>query len=271
MKHTASARVDRVIDAQTILMTDGKIIRLSGIDYPYIPGGDTSEFALKGKERLEKLLPQAAEVMIWQSRNLKTGRTNRMGHALAHIVTKKDGAWINGTLVREGLAFTMTDIATPDMASQLYANEDLARKEQKGLWVKDSPYGVLPAADASKGDGMFRIVEGTVARAASSKNNLFLNFGNDMRKDFTVMISPALRKTLARRGIDLLGLSGKKIRVRGWIRQWNGPFMELDSAERLEVLSSATPTDLSPASSPESDRVQENAPSRMPVAGQGNP
>ena len=34
MKQTATGRADKVIDEQTILMKDGKIVRLLGLDYP---------------------------------------------------------------------------------------------------------------------------------------------------------------------------------------------------------------------------------------------
>lgn len=236
MKHTSSGRVDKIIDAQTILMKDGKIIRLLGIDYPQVTGGDISPAAIAGKTGLERLLPETTEVMLYQSRNAKSGRTNRMGHILAHLVLKKDNIWVNGLLVKSGIAFTVTDYSNPDMATQLYALEQSARDAKLGLWADKSPYGLLTPATASQGDGQFRVVEGTVNRAATAKNTLFLNFGTDWKKDFTVSVSPALRKSLSRKGIDPMSLSGKKVRVRGWLREWNGPYMELDTVERLEIL-----------------------------------
>lgn len=267
MKHTTVAKVDKVIDAQTVLMKDGKIVRLLGIDYPFEQGGDITPETLAAKERLEKLLKEGSDVILWQSRNSKTGRMNRMGHILAHLETKKDGRWINGTLIDEGHAWVMTDWSNADMADQMYALEKKARAEEKGLWSKDSRYGLLTPETASAGDGSFRVVEGIVNRSATSKNNLYLNFGSDMRKDFTVRISPALRKQLAREGVDPMNLSGQHVRVRGWIREWNGPFMELESAERLEILPTQKPTDLSteqPTLSPE--------PSPAPaISGQLNP
>ncbi len=237
--------MSKVIDGSTILLNDGKIIRLLGMDYPYVRGSSVSEQSLAAKDRLEKLLPAGTDVNIWQSRNAKTGRTNRMGHILAHLETKKEDRWINGTLVREGLAFVQTDWNNPDMAQSLYKLEDGARQDALNIWAKGSAYGLLNPENAQNGDGAFRVVEGTIKRAATSKNNLYLNFGEDRNKDFTVMVSSGLRKDLSKRGIDPMNLSGQKVRVRGWIRIWNGPFMELESAERLEILSTHKPTDLS--------------------------
>ncbi len=227
-------------------MNDGKIVRLLGVEYPQSTNGDDSDIMFNAKAALEKILHKGDEFMAWQTLGNQYGRTNRMGHALAHLQNKKTGEWVNGTLVAQGLAFVMTDKSNSDMALQLYVLEDAARKANKGIWTKDSPYGILNADDAGNGEGRIAIVEGVITKASGAKNNLFLNFGNDSRKDFTVMISPALRKIFARKGIDVLALAGKHVRVRGWIRHWNGPFMELETAERLEILSTPPSTDLSP-------------------------
>ncbi len=249
LKHVSSGRVDKVIDAQTILLKDGKIVRLLSIEYPAAAGDEPGASSIAAKARLDRLLPESAEVMLYQKRNRvaddKTGRVNRMGHILAHLVKKDKEEWINGTLVAEGLAWVATDAANPDMADQLYALEQKARSGGKGLWAKDSGLGLLTPETASEGDGAFRVVEGTVNRAATSKNNLYLNFGDDWKKDFTVMISSEQRRLLSRKGIDPMALSGQKIRVRGWLRQWNGPLMELESPERLEILSTPPATDSS--------------------------
>ncbi len=247
LKQAATTRVDKVIDGQTVLMTDGKIVRLLGIDYPFMTGDSEGGPSILGKATLEQLLPKGKEVLLYQNKSRETGRINRMGHALAHLVIKDRDEWVNGALVARGVAWTATDSTNPAMAEQLYKLEDDARKSQKGLWSKNSPFGLLTPDTASQGNGAFRVIEGTVNRAATSKNNLYLNFGTDWKKDFTVMVTPAIRKSLSKRGIDAMALSGQKIRVRGWLREWNGPFLELETPERLEVLSTVSSTTPSPA------------------------
>jgi micrococcal nuclease len=236
MKHTASTRVDKVIDAQTVLMKDGKIIRLLGMEYPADESEAIADEVLAAKNRLAALLPENTEVMLYQSFNSKTGRMNRMGHTLAHLVGKKDERWINGSLIAEGYGWAITDADNPDMADQLYALEAKARTAKLGLWQDNSVYSLLSPENAGNAEGKFRIVEGRVNRAASMRNKLYLNFGNDWRKDFTVMITPQMRKALARQQVDPINLAGQTVRVRGWIRNWNGPFMELETPERLEIV-----------------------------------
>jgi len=236
LKHTGSARIDKVIDGQTVMMQDGKIVRLLGLDYPYVNGDAENPYAVAGKDLLQTLINNKTEVMLYQTRNIKAGRMNRMGHVLAHLVVKGSDLWVNGALVASGDAFAVTDDANPEMATQLYTLENQARAKGLGLWNARSPSGLLTPDTASQGDGQFRVVEGTVDRAALNHNNLYLNFGHDWKKDFTVMLSPEIRRTLSHRGTDPMFLSGKHVRVRGWIREWNGPYMELETPERLEIL-----------------------------------
>ena len=271
MKHTSSNRVDKVIDAQTILMKDGKIVRLLGLGYPLPTGEDMDMSAIAAKEQLEKLLPEATEVMLYQKRQIsdvKRGRVNRMGHLLVHLVKKENEEWVNGTIAGEGLAWVATDAANPEMADQLYALEDTARKDGKGLWIKDSVNGLLTADTAVDGEGQFRVVEGIVNRAATSKNNLYLNFGTDWKKDFTVMVSADLRRQLSRRNIDPMSFAGKTVRVRGWIRSWNGPFMELETPERLEIVTTSGPSTEAPPE-PSTEPVENAKPPAQ--TGQINP
>lgn len=265
LKQAATARVDKVIDGQTVLMTDGKIVRMLGIDYPFMTGDAEGGPSILGKVALEQLLPKGKEVLLYQNKNREAGRINRMGHSLAHLVIKDRGEWVNGALVARGAAWTATDAANPAMAEQLYKLEDEARKSGKGLWSKNSPFALLTPETAAQGNGTFRVVEGTVNRAATSKNNLYLNFGSDWKKDFTVMVTPAIRKSLAKHGVDAMSLSGKKIRVRGWLREWNGPFMELETPERIEVLSTA------PSPVPSTEPVEETPLSAPRSTGQINP
>lgn len=267
LKHTATGRVETIIDAHTVLMNDGKIIRLLGFEYPENAKSTDEDFAVAGKAVLEKMMKKGDEFLMWQTLGDKFGRKNRMGHALAHLQNKKTGEWVNGAMVAGGYAFVKTEKSNPDLAKNLYALEDAARKDGKGIWKKDSGFAVLSSDDAQDGNGRFVIVEGMVMRAATSKNNVFLNFGKDSKSDFTVMIAPPVRKIMARGGIDPLSLAHKKIRVRGWVRDWNGPFMDLDGVERLEILSTEPPTNLNTGMPTEPSTSSP----KIPVAGQSNP
>ena len=78
---------------------------------------------------------------------------------------------------------------------------------------------------------MVRVVD-----AAKVKKRIYLNFGADWRSDFTIRIDARHLALFRDAGVDLLKLKGKRVRVRGWIKEQNGPLIELDHPERLEVI-----------------------------------
>ncbi|MDX1711308.1 MAG: hypothetical protein R3316_09250 [Rhodovibrionaceae bacterium] len=76
-----------------------------------------------------------------------------------------------------------------------------------------------------------------MADAADVRGRVYLNYGEDWRRDFTVTLD---RKTAARfrdEGIDPLAYEGRRLRVRGWVKSFNGPMIEVTHPEQIEVLS----------------------------------
>ncbi|NQZ13626.1 MAG: thermonuclease family protein [Alphaproteobacteria bacterium] len=250
LKHTYSGRIDKIIDGQTILLTNDKIVRLSSIDCPASKQNPDFDFCLKSRMLLTETLPEGTEVMIYQTRMAKKGRINRMGHDLGHILTKeatdKPSVWVQELLLLKGLSRVYISPDNPELSNELLHIEDKAHQEKAGLWAEDSPFISLSPETVINGMGEFSIVEGTVAKASSVRNTLYLNFGENWKTDFTIMISSALRKKLAQRGINLMGLTGQKVRVRGWIRDYNGPLIELDTPEHIEIIASNSPLPATP-------------------------
>lgn len=234
LKHTQSGRVDKIIDGLTILLKDDTILRLASLDIPDFNNNQEAPFTEAALTYLKKSLPEGTEIMIYQTRMAKKGRVNRMNHKLGHILTKKDQIWVNGALLNQGLARVYTSPNAPEMHDQMLEIENNARNAKLGMWTDISFYPVLKPETASEAMGQLAIIEGKVEKTASVKNNVYLNFGKDWKTDFTIMITPAIRKKLARQGIDPLNLAHQTLRVRGYVRQYNGPLIELEAPEHLE-------------------------------------
>ncbi|MGY8997829.1 MAG: thermonuclease family protein, partial [Alphaproteobacteria bacterium] len=79
------------------------------------------------------------------------------------------------------------------------------------------------------------LIEGTVVIAAEFDRRIYLNFGEDWRQDVTVTVSPNNRAIFREAGLDFAELEGKRIRVRGWTQWYNGPVIEIDHPEQIEV------------------------------------
>lgn len=235
LKRTGPARVDRVIDGLTVTLKDKRIVRLSGIDIPGY-GEEQADAPLAAFNALQKLLPESANISLYQTRSAKSGRENRMGQMLAHLEVDKSKLWVQGALLAQGLARVMPVEPNLEMVPEMLAIENRARSYGRGIWSKDSGWHLLFPEETRDKIGTVQVVQGTIDGAASVKNNLYLNFGKDWKTDFTVRIAAPLRKKLAKDGIDPMALSGKNVRVRGYIDEYNGPMITLDNIQQLEIL-----------------------------------
>lgn len=228
------ADVLKIIDPQTILLHDGRTIHLSGLNFPDLTPNYAGEFSVLAKQILEDfLLGQTVEVYHTPRENW--GRMNRMGHHLAHLKRTSDGVWVQGLLLSLGLAQARTTERTPEMAKAMYILEAKARNDKLGLWAGDT-YAIRRSDIADQHIDSFQIVEGRIASAAVKSGRIYLNFGMDWRNDFTVSIASEFKKLFTQQQIDPLDWNRKFIRARGWVRNYNGPFMEITHPEAVEIL-----------------------------------
>lgn len=228
------AEVEKVIDPLTVQLDNKEIVGLVGLDIPdfnpHAPG-PISTLALT----ILKDYALGQQVRLYRTQGRNTGRSNRMGHKLYHLVREEDGGWVQGMLLSLGLARMRTVKDNPEMADAMLEKELEARKESIGLWDM-TDYRVIEADNAQEIIDTFSVVQGKVLRAQRRPSRIYLNFGNNYKDDFTIQIRPSDLKAFRDRDIDPLALQGKTIEVRGWVKDYNGPYIEIDHPERLRVL-----------------------------------
>lgn len=253
-KMTKTGRIKQIINPLTLLLSDGTVIRLASLDIPDFANERDAPINDAALLEIKRLLPPKTEIFLFQTRSAKKGRVNRMDHQLVHIVTKKDNLWINGALLSQGLARHYTMKGSDELLNQMDQAESHAITENLGLW---GLHPVLTAEQTPKHLGEFAVINATVEKVALVKNKLYLNFGKDWKTDFTVMLDTRMRKKLSQRGIDPMDMAGQQIQVRGWLREYNGAYIEL---EDISHLSTQTPTNPANENSEDTDPLQNPAP-----------
>ncbi len=234
MKQTEQTEVIDVVNPYTLLLRDGTIARLSGIDIPHAVGDDIGTWAVTARDILKDMLV-GQRVVVYQTADKYEGRVNRMGHALAHLERVDNKSWAQGTLLALGLARVKTSQRNADMAAQMLALEGKARVDKIGIWG-DEGYGILTPDDAEAHIGEFVIVRGKIDSVALKKNRIFMNFGKNWRNDFTVTIPPEAKRGFSRQQLDPLGWGGRVVQVRGVLESINGPSMEIDHPQAIEFV-----------------------------------
>lgn len=230
VRNPAPLAVDKVIDALHFLASDKTIYVLPNLRTPEnIPDLDK-----KSKDRLEALL-KGQRCTLYQTKLPDLGRTDRMSNKIAQLECGADRTWIEGQLVREGLAMVWPDPSNPELLNDLYKQEQKARQEKLGIWAENGTEIQTPETVKTHLNSV-QIVEGRVENASLTKNNLYLNFEQNWKEDFTIGISRQLQKEFSKQNISLQSLKGRYIRVRGWVRNYNGPYIELEQTGQLELI-----------------------------------
>lgn len=229
-----TAQIIMVVDGDTVVLDDKRQVRLVGIQAPKLalgrpnfqawPLGEEAKLALK-------TLTLGKAVEVW----LAPSSPDRHGRVLAHLVSVEGQHWLQGEMLRQGLARVYTFPDNRVLAREQLALERQARADGRGMWAL--PYYALRTPDNVRHDvGTFQIVEGRIVDVARVKKRIYLNFGVDWRSDFTIKVDVRKEALFKAAGIDLLALKGQRVRVRGWIKDQNGPMIEVDHPERLEPL-----------------------------------
>lgn len=229
-----TGRVVDIVDGDTLVLADGREVRLVGIQAPKLALGrpNFEDWPLSNEARVF-----LADLALDRTVSLAYGGLpeDRHGRALAHVV-RDDGLWLQGAILAAGMARVYSFADNRAMVSDMLALERDARTAGLGIWAL--PYYAIHAATEPLDEEVdtFQLVEGVVLDVARVRGRYFLNFGADYRDDFTVTIAPGDAGTFERSGMDLFALEGRAIRVRGWIGSRNGPQIVADHPEQIEIM-----------------------------------
>jgi micrococcal nuclease len=122
------ARVVRVVDGDTIVLTGIGKVRLIGIDTPEVYGRQEC-FGRQASEFAKRGLPPGKEV----SYRLGVESRDRYGRALAYVWLG-DGRMFNVLLAERGYAQPLTIPPNVDYADRFRAAASRARQADLGLW-----------------------------------------------------------------------------------------------------------------------------------------
>lgn len=229
-----TATVVEVVDGDTVVLNTGKEVRLVGLQAPKLPLGRKGfkiwPLAPEAKTALERIALKRKVRLHYGGR-----RTDRHRRILAHLEDVKTGRWIQGRMLADGMARVYTFQDNRAVTGPMLKLERRARVDRRGIW-RNRYYRIRQADTVERDIGSFQLVEGRVRTVATPRNITYLNFGSDWRSDFTVMLRSRTRKALAKAGMAVESLKGKRLRVRGWVKSRNGPMIEATHPEQLELL-----------------------------------
>ena len=190
------AAVKRVIDGDTLHLTDGRKVRLVGINTPELDHehGKHDAFALEAKQRLEVL---AGDHIYWQSAQESE---DRYGRKLYYLFTK-DRASISSQLLSEGLGYRVA--VPPNVAYQdcLDKAEYSARQAERGVWQTPKPW---------QPNSGFALTQSKITSVTYNRGGWWL----ETEQDLVINIPRYAEQYWHKK--DVYFLQGKLVEARGW-------------------------------------------------------
>src|SRR5271154_6701524 len=222
----------RVIDGRTFTLDDGREVRLAAIEVLPLETGAAPGAA--AKTALDALI--GGDDIVLRRADVAPDRYGRLV-AYAYAVRDGDELFAQGELIASGFARVGDHVGSRTCALELLKSENAARAAKLGLWA-DSHYDVLDAetaADVLARRGRFALVEGKVVSVRESGATIYVNFGRRWSEDFTVTVLKRNERSFKAAGLEPKKLAGRRVRVRGWIEERGGPWIEAARPEQIEI------------------------------------
>jgi endonuclease YncB( thermonuclease family) len=218
-------RVDKVIDATSFRLADGREVRLAGIE-PAISGKPNGIAALAA-------IVSGRDVIL----RGEDDAPDRYGRQSALVFLDGSEISVQDRLLAQGEALVSTTITDKDCAADLIAAEARARQANQGVWADPSAIkNTESPGDILAGIGRFMVVEGKVLSVRQAGATTYLNFGRNWTRDFAVTISRRMLPVFEAAGVSLKSLENRRIRVRGFVEARGGPRIEALRAGQIELV-----------------------------------
>jgi micrococcal nuclease len=124
--------VKRVVDGDTLVISNGDRIRLIGIDSPESVQQDAPVecFGPQSSARLKLLLPEGADIRL----EYDADRSDRFGRTLAYVFRRSDGLFVNASQLDGGYATTLSIAPNTRYADRFSELQEQAKSKNRGLW-----------------------------------------------------------------------------------------------------------------------------------------
>jgi len=206
------AIVRHVIDGDSLVLADGRELRLIGVNAPEMgrDGAPEQPLARVARTLLASLVEGRPVTLIYE-----VERKDRYGRVLAHVLfTDAAGTERSAeeVLLAHGLAWMIAIPPNVEWVNRLQAAEATARETGRGVWSEPT----LAAHPAERLDDTmtgFQMVTGTIMRLNQSQHMLYFGLAPRM--------TVAVPRTDWMRYFQSFGrperLIGKSVLVRGWL------------------------------------------------------
>lgn len=203
--------VDYVYDGDTVKLTDGRKIRLIGINTPEMGRRETPSepYANDARSALQKIL-KGRRVSLRYDKD----RKDRYGRLLAHLYVNEDDN-VEVQLLERGLGTVLTVPPNLWNASCYVAAERRAQAAKNNIWSVP-PIESASLAKRSADFSGYKVVAGRILRSERERDTLSLHLDGGLTVYISSRDLPYFDGTWPKR------VEGVMLQVKGWLRYQGG-------------------------------------------------
>jgi endonuclease YncB( thermonuclease family) len=196
--------VQRVVDGDTLRLSDGRSVRMIGLNTPELgkKGRADEPFAVTARKRLEALVAASdGQLALLPGKESK----DSYGRTLAHLYGA-DGVNLEAQMLAEGLGFQVAVAPNVDLVICQQTAERSARQAGLGVW-RQSP--VLKAEQITTSG--FAVLSGRVSKVQRNRGGVWI----ELQDSVVLRVAPNLLGQFDVAALERL--KGKQIEARGWV------------------------------------------------------
>ena len=199
-----SVAVQRVVDGDTLRLSDGRSVRLIGLNSPELAHRKRSAepFAEAARKQLQALV-RASDGRL----RLQAGHQGKdhYGRILAHLYDAR-GRNLEAQMLAEGLGYLVAIAPNVDLVECQRAAEQSARHARLGIWRQSEVQ--TPGQLRHSG---FALIRGEIQRVERNSGGVWLEMGDALvlRVNGNALDSFDVRQ--------LQALVGRRVEARGWV------------------------------------------------------
>ena len=224
-------QVAEVRSGHAFVLSDGGAVRLAHIEAPVPPlhlaAGSAWLPAEEARQALSRLVTDQRIALAGQGRD-------RYGRLLRHAYLS-DGRLLQAILLHAGHARLVSLPEDAGLAEAMVSAEGAARQAGRGLWSHPD-YRIRPAIPKGLESGRFHVVIGRIVSANRVRRGAYLNFGHHWKSDVTLRLDEGAAALLEEAVGPVEALAGRRVLLRGWVQQKDGPLIEMSDHRLIEFL-----------------------------------
>lgn len=200
-----TVRVAHVLDGDSFRLSDGREIRLIGVNAPEYgkDGNPDQPLAREARELLNRLIAGRDIELDYDEE-----KQDRYHRTLAHA-SLADKRSVEEILLHDGLAFMIAQSPNLGRHAHYAKAEALARQAKRGVWANPF-FAPKEATQLRTADTGFRLVQGRVKRVGRGKHLVYL----DLAENVTLAIP---NEYWSQFGGNPQRFIGQRVLARGWV------------------------------------------------------